>query len=526
MHFKRLPKQFNWTKGHAILMFFFFFALYSTAQLQSKPTFKFTISVERPESHNYEIQFDISDVEKDTILLKMPNWMPGYYQFMNYSEDVKNISATLSGGETIPVVKNSDNSWQVVNATNKSISISYQVQTHKEFVANSYVDIERAYIIPTNSFMYVDGYLDYPATVRINNNKIWTSIATGLPESENTKSTFQSPNFDILYDSPILLGNLDSLTSFYVNGIEHRFLGYKLGNFDRNSFVEKLRRIVQSSVNVIGDIPYKNYTFIGIGPGQGGIEHLNNTTISFDGNQLNNEDHLMKVLNFLAHEYFHHYNVKRIRPFELGPFDYDEGSKTTMLWVSEGLTVYYEYLVVNRAQISDDKTLLRNFERHINHFENNPGKAFQSLVQSSFQTWSDGPFGNQGPEKGKTISYYQKGPIVGLLLDFAIRNATQNKKSLDDVMRYLYWEYYKNLNRGFTDAEFQQACENIAGTKLTSIFEYVYTTKPLDYKVYLGFAGLELKKVGENEKTYKIVPVDNPTYLQKEIYKGWIMGSN
>ncbi len=125
-----------------------------------------------------------------------------------------------------------------------------------------------------------------------------------------------------------------------------------------------------------------------------------------------------RMMNFLAHEYFHHYNVKRIRPSELGPFDYDQGSKTNLLWVSEGLSVYYEYMVVKRAGLADEQTLFGDFEKNINANENNPGRRYQSLAQASYKTWSDGPFGTQGEEAGKSISYYDKGPVVGLLLDF------------------------------------------------------------------------------------------------------------
>ena len=235
-----------------------------------------------------------------------------------------------------------------------------------------------------------------------------------------------------------------------------------------------------------------------------------------------------KTMTFIAHEYFHNYNVKRIRPFELGPFDYDSGDKTNLLWVSEGLTVYYEYLILKRAGLIDAKTLLSNFEQNINAFENNPGRFHQSLQQASYLTWSEGPFGTQGDEPGKSISYYNKGPLVGLLLDFEIRNATQNKKSLDDVMRLLYWKYYKEKQRGFTEAEFQQSCEQAAGISLTEIFEYVYTTKELDYNKYLAFAGLIIDKqtIVSNDKTKKqkliISRMDTPNPLQLAILNSWL----
>ena len=180
-----------------------------------------------------------------------------------------------------------------------------------------------------------------------------------------------------------------------------------------------------------------------------------------------NRDNYIRTLHFLAHEYFHHYNVKRIRPIELGPFDYDKGSRTKMLWVSEGLSVYYEYMVVKRAGISTDAELLNAFRGNMVAFENKPGKRYQTLEQASYETWSDGPFGRTGDEVNKTISYYDKGPAVGLLFDFKIRQATNNKKSLDDVMRFLYKEYYQKKKRGFTEEELKNAFESVAGVSLS-----------------------------------------------------------
>jgi predicted metalloprotease with PDZ domain len=322
-----------------------------------------------------------------------------------------------------------------------------------------------------------------------------------------------------------LIGALESLHPFLINGKEHRFVGYNLGDFDRIVFIQNLEKMVKTASDLIGDIPYEHYSFIGIGPGRGGIEHLNSTTVSFDGKELKTQNGVNRMMSFLAHEYFHHYNVKRIRPFELGPFDYTKENRTNLLWISEGLSVYYEYLIIMRAGIIDEATLFKNFENNINTLENNPGRLFQSLAQASYDTWSDGPFGKQGAEANKSISYYDKGPVVGILFDFAIRHATANKKCLDDVMRYLYWHYYKELHRGFTDAEFQQACEDIAGNSLTELFEYVYTTKGLDYKTYLNYAGLELtSKVDEKtgRKSFNLNQILELTKEQSDILNSWL----
>lgn len=495
----------------------------------TKRTLQYIITFPQASSHCCHVDMKVAGWDLDSIHFKLPQWMPGYYQIMHYAKALEHIKAMDHQGKRIPIYQMNENTWGIKGHKNASYTISYDIKTFRQFVANSYVDSAHAYIIPGSTFLYVDGSLQNKATIKINLPTGWNHIATGLDKVNTKPNEYSATDFDILYDCPILLGNLEELPAFKVKGIEHRFIGYKLGSFDRAAFMDHLSKVVESAVAVIGDIPYKQYTFIAIGPGRGGIEHLNNTTFGFDGNSINNKDGADRMLSFLAHEYFHHYNVKRIRPLELGPFDYDQGSKTNLLWVSEGLSVYYQYMILMHAGLIDSSTLFNFFDKNINALENNPGRAYQSLAQASYNTWSDGPFGTQGTEPGKSISYYDKGPVVGLLLDLKIRSATQNTKSLNDVMRLLYWKYYKQLQRGFTDAEFQQACESTAGIPLTELFEYVSTTKALDYTAYLNLAGLKLEtKEGvmneDNPKkqTFNLIPVGTPDGTQQAILRSWL----
>ena len=515
------------------LVLFVFLVLFSVIPYIAFPQtanadFHYVVSFPKSSKHTCNVELHGSKWKQDTIHLKMPQWMPGYYQLMGYAKSVENILAKDEKGKNIPVEKINDNTWAIAGIKNKSFLVSYTIRTDRQFVANSYVDSAHAYLIPENTFLYTAGFLHTPVSVNILIRKEWHKIATGLEPVTGKPHEFTAPDFDILYDCPILIGNLEELSSFKIKGIEHRFIGYNMGNFDKPLFMDNLKKMVEAAVAIIGDIPYKQYTFIAIGPGRGGIEHLNNTTIGFNGSGLNTPAAINKTMNFIAHEYFHHYNVKRIRPFELGPFDYDNGNRTNLLWVSEGLSVYYEYMIVKRAGLADTRTLLSDFEGNLNAVENNAGRLYQSLQQSSYSTWNEGPFGTQGTEPGKTISYYDKGPLVGLLLDFEIRNATQNSKSLDDVMRFLYWKYYKEEHRGFTEAEFQQACEQVSGSSLAGFFEYIYTTKELDYSKYLTYAGLKIYKqvIDPNDKknTQKltITRMENPTALQSVILHSWL----
>lgn len=501
------------------------FILISFSLFAQQPALEYSVSIPHPDHHKYHVELKTSGWNVDTLRLKLPKWTPGYYQIMDYAKGLENIVLKDSKGNVIPYSRNEENTLRITGVKKKTLILSYDVTTTRKFVATSYVDAEHAYLTPAASFFYPDGYLHLPIEVTINPLP-WKDIATGLKQLFNKSNQFHAENFDVLYDCPILIGNLESLPTFKVKGVEHRFVGYKIGSFDKADFIDKLQKLSEAAAAVIGDIPIDRYTYIAIGPGRGGIEHLNNTTVSFDGNELTDPDAMNRMMNFLAHEYFHHYNVKRIRPLELGPFDYEKGSRTNLLWVSEGLSVYYEYLVVRRAGLSDQKTLFQNLEQNINNTENNPGRKYQSLEQASYNTWKDGPFGTQGDEPGKSISYYEKGPVVGLLLDFAIRHSTKNSKSLDDVMRYLYWKYYKAAGRGFSDAEFQQACEETAGMPLTEIFEHVNTTREIDYAKYLNYAGLKLQEISnpddkDKPRKFSIALIENRDSLQREILESW-----
>lgn len=506
-------------KGFSVLVFLVLAVTKLFAQ-QSALQIHYIVSFDSAASNSLHVEMMISGVKPGKLTCKMPQWMPGYYQIMNYANAVSGVQIKDENKKHIDFKNASSNSWTFTNTNSKKIIISYNIKATKKFVANSYVDTSRAYLIPCATFLYLDNQLEISPTVQIIPSKNWSNIATGLNVISATTHTYRASNYDILFDSPILIGNLEELQSFSINGIKHRFIGYNLGNFNKEKFIKDLSKVVKSGIDIIGDIPYSEYTFIGIGPGRGGIEHLNNTTVSFDGKGLETEGGLNKTMSFLAHEFFHNYNVKRIRPYELGPFNYDKGSKTNLLWVSEGLSVYYEYLMVKRSGVMSEKALLKSFEGNITAFENGPGKNHQSLTQSSYFTWQDGPFGTAGPEKNKSISYYEKGPIVGLFLDFYIRHKTNNQKGLDDVMRLVYKEYYQTKKRGFTDAEFQMACEIIAGASLNDVFEYVYTAKPLDYTTFLGYGGLSLKRL--DDKKYSLEPLQIMDKLQTEIYHSWL----
>lgn len=482
-----------------------------------KDTVQFTVDTKLAAEKKLLITMKAPVGAKDIVDLKLPVWSPGYYQVMNYGKSLVHFEVKDNQGKPLTWQQMGNDTWRIATKGVKSISVNYVIQTERAFVATSYIDKERAFIKPTATFLHIDGALQLPAVVNIPLQNGWTRIATGLDSAG--KNTYQAKDFDILYDCPILVGDLQELPAFKIKGKPHRFIGYKMGSFDGAALMKDIEKIVITASSLIGDIPYEHYTFIATGPGAGGIEQLNSTAIGFSGEGLTNPAGRNRMLSFITHEYFHHYNIKRIRPIELGPFDYAKANRTNSLWVGEGLTVYYEDLILNRAGLMNRREVLDAWQATIQGFENNAGRLKQTLAESSANTWEDGPFG----KKGETISFYEKGPIVGLLLDIEIRAASGNKKSLDDVMRYLYHTYYKKAGRGFTEVEVRAACEQMAGQKLDELFDYIYTLNKIDYQKYLSKAGLTIRftedknQKGEPVTKVNLAESNNMTALQKTI---------
>ena len=476
---------------HRSLLIIGLFLSVSTFAQHQPVNMQYVVSMEKAADQLYHVELTNKTPGK-VLDFKMCAWTPGYYQLIDFAAAVQSFKAADSKGANLKWTKASENTWRVYNNTAGAVKISYDVKATVPFVGNIYLDETRGYITPGGLFMYLDKELHHPVTIKMNPYSKWNAmVATGLDTVPGKYHLYKADNFDVLYDSPFLMGQLEVLPQFTVKNKPHSFIGYQLPEFDRQGFMDDLKKIVVAGSNIIGEIPYSHYSFLSIGAGGGGIEHLNSSSLSFSGGEgFNSPEAKKRLYNFIAHEYFHHYNVKRIRPIELGPFDYSKENHTNMLWVSEGFTVYYEYLIVRRAGLMTGEDMLNDFQNNIKNYENKPGHFYQSATQASYNTWNDGPNGRVNEDINKTISYYDKGPVLGLMLDFNIRHVTKNKKTLDDVMRLLYYKYYKKLKRGFTEQEFRNECEKMAGTPMPQLFEYASTVKPPDYPKYFAYGGL------------------------------------
>jgi predicted metalloprotease with PDZ domain len=460
-----------------------------TAMAQVKIGFE--VSFKEPQAHYAEVQMNISGLTKDYVDVKMPVWTPGSYLIREFEKSVEEFQAT-AGGKKLKVEKVRKNAWRIFSNKAGDIKINYRVYAFEVSVRTAFIDDSHAFLSPTGIFMHPDGMISSPSTVKIIPYKNWTKVSTGLEPVAGQSFTYKAADFDILYDSPIEVGNQD-VFEFNAAGVRHEVAMYGGGNYDKEKLKVDMAKIVEAETAVYGENPNKHYVFIvhNFTKGGGGLEHLNSTTLGATRNAYNTAEGYKGFLGLVAHEYHHLWNVKRLRPIALGPFDYDNENYTTNLWVAEGFTSYYENKYLHRAGFTDANEFLTDLASGVGTVLNTPGSKYQSAAASSYDAWIIGYRPNEN-SKNNAISYYNKGEVIGILMDLEIINATKGAKSLDDVMKAMYLQC-KTLKRGYTDAEFKAMVEKISGMSFTNFWDkYVNGVDEVEYAKYFGYAGVEV----------------------------------
>ena len=480
---------------------------------QGKYTMDYVVTLDT-EHHflNIELTMDWGNASPSEVMLKLPVWAPGYYQIMDYPKYVTDFAVKDLDGNDVTWTKVGKTGWQF--SPSGKVKVSYRVYANMRSVADSMVGKDMAFIAPNGVFMYVDGDKEHQVTVTYVMPESWKNASTSLEAivNEGKERKFLSPDFDTLYDSPVLLGNhMVKKTTHEGHEYEFAIVGYN--GFEESGFEKDFLNMVSATSKLIGDVPYDKYCVIHLGPGGGGLEHLSSQACYTSGSyKFHSRNDYLRHLSFVSHEYFHLYNVKSIRPFELGPFDYDREVFTSLLWVSEGFTCYYENKNLISAGIVDVDFLLSDVSSGVRTIETAEGRKHMSLRQSSYDIWLN--FMNRMEcSDDLVISYYDKGPVFGLLFDIEIADATNGKACLDDLMRLLYNRYYKQKQRGFTEEEFWQAAAEVAGKPLAQLRHYVDTTDEIDYESILKLAGLEIDRT-----SWKITQTANPDSRQKKIF--------
>ena len=459
------------------------------------PEISYAVSMPRPHTHLFEVEarlrYSTAAPPPAALDMVMPVWTPGSYLVREFGRHVQDFEARDAAGRALAWTKTNKNTWRVETAGAREVRVRYSVYANELTVRTSELNDRHAFWNNANLLMYPDGYLGAPSTLRVEPFGDW-KIATGLPAVPNSPNTFRAEDFDVLYDSPFLVSNFKTL-SFDVRGVPHRVVVDGEGDYDPERLRRDAQRITEAAAEVVGEIPYRDYTYmLMLAPARGGgLEHTNSTALILRRFGFSTAEDWLAVHTLFAHEIFHVWNVKLIRPDALGPFDYTRENYTRLLWVAEGVTNYYESLLVRRAGLVSDRRYLGLMAQEIQKLQETPGRLEQSLEEASFDAWVE----YYRPDENTVntnVSYYDKGAIVSLLLDLEIRRRSDGARSLDDVMRTLYRDFYKK-GRNYTSEDFQRAAEAAAGGSLEEFFRrYVRGREELDYDASLAWVGLRL----------------------------------
>ncbi|GAA4436088.1 PDZ domain-containing protein [Pontibacter saemangeumensis] len=453
-----------------------------------------------PHTHYFQVEAELSGAKKNYIDFTLPVWAPGSYLVREFAKNIEGFEATDKAGKVLRSEKIDKNTWRVYSNKADLVRAKYAVYAYELSVRTSFLDSSHGYVNGTSVFMYPEGYQDENGTLVVKPYQGWGKVSTGMKSTGDF--TYVFPNYDILADSPLEIGNHEVYT-FTTAGVPHEVAMYGEGNFNPKQLMEDMQKVTEEAVRVIGELPVERYLFIvhNLYRGGGGLEHLNSTTLQTSRWNYGTEAGYNGFLALVAHEYFHLWNVKRLRPLPLGPFDYNQENYTDLLWVSEGITSYYDDLLVRRAGFTSTQRYLDVVAGSINSVENTPGNKVQPVAESSFDAWIK-YYRRSENSNNAEVSYYTKGGVLGYLLNMEVMEGTNGEKSLDDVMRYMYNRYYKQLGRGFKEEEFKEALEKISGRSMDAFFRYyVNGTKTPDYNSYFDAAGLLLINVNENSST-------------------------
>jgi predicted metalloprotease with PDZ domain len=461
----------------------------------------YRLKMEKPQNHYFQVEMELTDFKENDVTVKMPVWAPGSYLVREFSKNVDLLKAKDEKGQALAVNKKTKNAWVISKGAAKKVIVSYEVYAFELSVRTSFLDLTHGFVSGSGVFMYVDGHQELAGQLTVVPFKDFAKVSTALPKSAESVAadgvqSFVFKNYDQLLDCPIEIGNQEVFT-FKAAGVLHTVAIYGAGNYNVDRLKTDMAKIVETATGVVGENPNKEYTFIihNVVDGQGGLEHCNSCTLSVNRWTYSDAEYL-GFLSLVAHEYFHLWNVKRIRPIELGPFNYDEENYTSLLWVMEGFTTYYDELLLVRAGYTDDTDYLQKLQGTVNYVEGSVGARVQPVAHASFDAWIKAYRPNEN-SSNTTMTYYSRGQMLAALIDVMIISKYDGKKCLDHFLQQLYNKYYKKLNRGFSEQEFKTELEELLGENLDGFFaKYVNGTDIAPLSETFAKVGVQVTEIG------------------------------
>ncbi|MGE3537458.1 MAG: M61 family metallopeptidase [Candidatus Tectimicrobiota bacterium] len=493
----------------------------------------YTLRFPAPHTHYVALEMLVPTGGKPVVELAMAVWTPGSYLVREYARHVEEVVARTPEGRLLSIDKSRKNRWRIPTHEARTLVVTYRVYCREMSVRTNWIEEDFALLNGAPTFLTLAEDASRAHVIQLVLPDTWHTSVTGLPPAPgDTAHRYLAADFDTLVDSPILAGN-PAVYPFEVDGIPHYLVNEGEGGlWDGLRSARDVAKLVRAHRHMWGFLPYDKYVFFNmITEAGGGLEHKNSTILMTSRWHARVAKDYLSWLGLVSHEFFHVWNVKRLRPVELGPFDYENEVYTKNLWTAEGITSYYTELGLRRAGLCSHEEFLERLSGIIQRLQTTPGRLVHPLEMASYDAWIKF-YRYDENSANTTVSYYTKGAVVSFLLDARIQAASGGARSLDDLLRLAYSRYAGA--QGFTREEFRALAQEVAGTDLSAWFVSVLeTTDELDYTQALTWFGLRFKPLPETaaDKGWLglLTKTENGRLLVTQVQRhtpGWLCGFN
>lgn len=466
----------------------------------------YLVEIDKPEHHHIKVTLTISDVKSGKIKVFLPSWSPGSYLMREYARHVRWFQATQANGEVLFHTQLAKGIWELdqdksgIKTKQNSFQVKYDVYAKELTVRTSHVDASHAFLHGPTYLMGIVGEKLVDPTIEFRFPPAWSKLSTGMKDISKDRNVFlyTAPDYDQLIDSPVEIGCHET-DGFEFLGKPHHLAHYGQLYPHKNDIKADIKKVVETVAKQFdNELPYDQYLFLThfVPKIYGGLEHLNSTALHYDGRKLSNRKEYITYLSLVAHEYFHLWNVKRIRPKELGPFDYLNEGYSTLLWLAEGLTSLMDDLFVYRAKLATMEEYLDIVKGNLEQYLTTPGRMYHTLEQSSFNAWIK-LYRPDENSKNSSVSYYLKGGLVFTVLHALM---VEKGKSIDDLLRLMWEDYKKRPETGVTRDDVYRMVKEVAGDDVLNAFStMIETTQDIDFDGAFKKMGCELRYTESNQ---------------------------
>lgn len=462
------------------------FALLFSLNSLAAPTVEYRIHVDQATHHLAKVTITFPEHDAKELEVRLPVWRAGRYQILDLSNGVREFAAESTRGKLLDWKMKDKAAW-LIQSNGKPVTVSYRIYANQLGNRTRHIDDSHAFLDASGVFMYSPVFRDNPLIVKLSVPRPWRS-RSGMTSVGRHK--FKAENYDVLIDSPIETG-IHSFHEFEAGERDYEILFWGRGNYDEQQTITDLAKLDAEVEKIWGSFPYQRYLYMihaTTGP-RGATEHINSTIIQRQRDRFASRKDYISFITTAAHELVHTWNVKAYRPSGLVPYDYQKENYTSLLWVAEGSTSYFDTLITRRAGISTQKEFHQDLAKGIEKLLNRPGRQSQSVSEASFYNWIES---TNDFTLNHSVNIYAKGSLVSWLLDFKIRQATDNKKSSEDVHRLLY-QRFKASEKGFTDEDMLSTVNEVSGQDFSDFWrQYIWGKQAIDFDALLNYVGLEL----------------------------------